>query len=395
MRYSAIVVTWEIIGKRLRQAREAARLDRHQLAAAASVDADVLATLETGQPARISTAALARVAMRLDVPATALWSQDPAAEVEFSLRFRHASVPDFFHEDEAVAHHAILTARALGELDHLLGRQTLRSWFRERAVGSPAHEDGYARAREVRRVLAAKGVIEAEGAPLPDDLESAIEDVFGIPVVEARLATTSVLAFTAKDRPTAAVAIVTNARAVWAANPWRHRVDLAHELAHALFDELDDPLALFVDRKEDAEEGPASSAPADGDPVEQRARAFAAELLVPRLGLRELLGPPPSLDRSSEKAVEMVRRAREYFRSTVELTAHHLANNGYFPGNLHEAVVQAMAAVPPLVIAAQPSREPVLERRARDGIQRNLLSVMAAREVLGLSAWDRLPWSDA
>lgn len=394
MRYCSSVVTWEIIGRRLRQARVAAHLDLDALAAAAAVDASVLAALEAGQEARVSTAALTRIAIRLDVPVTALWSQEPTAEVEFSLRFRHASARDFFHEDEVVAHKAVLTARALDELDKLLDRQTLRSWFHERAVGSPAYEDGYARAREVRRVLAAKGAIDGEAAPLPDDLERAVEDVLGIPVVEHRLRTASVLAFTAKDRPTAAVAIVINTGAVWAANPLRRRVDLAHELAHALFDEPDDSLTLFINRKEDVEKGASSpSLPAsDDDPVEQRARAFAAELLVPRLGLCGLFGPPPSVERSAEKAVEMVRRARDYFRSTVELTAHHLANNGYFPEHLHETVVRA---APPPVAAGLPSREPVLERRTREAVERSLLSAMAAREVLGLSVWDRLPWSDA
>jgi hypothetical protein len=87
----------------------------------------------------------------------------------------------------------------------------------------------------------------------------------------------------------------------------------------------------------------------------------------------------------------MVQRAQARFLSPVELTAYHLHNNGYFPENLHEAVVRSAV---PLEVGTIAKREPVLVRRARQGVETGALTAMGAREVLGIPVWASLPWSD-
>ena len=388
MRYVPSAMSWTRIGERLSRTLAVKEVDRAKLAESARVSVADVTALEKGQPVKVSTAALARLARELGLPPTALWSEDPAAEIELSLHFRHASVPDFFHEDAAVAERAVLDARALDELDVLLGRQPLRTWFGPREVGAPAHEDGYARAREVRRVLAAKQVLSSEAAPIPIGFDVLGEDSLGIAVIEAKLRTGSVLALTAKDAPTNTVAIIVNS-ATGNTSHLRHRVDIAHELAHALFDAPAAPLSVWVDRDRDADYGHQKTAVPE-DAVEQRARAFAAEFLVPREGLRELLGPPPAEQASLKAATEMVRSAQEHFLSSTELTAHHLANNSYIPKFLHEELLRAVS---PLALPPVQRRQPALVRRAREAVEAGVMTAMAAREVLGLSVWAKLPWS--
>ena len=123
MRYARLVMSWERVGERLRRALVAKPTDRGVLATSARIPELELAALERGEATKVSTGALARLARELSLPPTALWSEDPQTDIELSLRFRHASVPDFFHADESVARRAILDARKLAELDALLGRR--------------------------------------------------------------------------------------------------------------------------------------------------------------------------------------------------------------------------------------------------------------------------------
>jgi Zn-dependent peptidase ImmA (M78 family) len=385
MRYAPLVMSWERVGERLRRALVAKPTDRSVLATSARIPELELAALERGEATKVSTGALARLARELSLPPTALWSEDPQTDIELSLRFRHASVPDFFHADESVARRAILDARKLAELDALLGRKTFRTFFEPRPVAGKPYEDGYNRAREIRRLLAKEGVLQTDYDPLPANLDALVEDFFGIPVVDAPLNTSGVLALTAKDEPTTAVAIVVNTAAIWSTKPLRRRVDVSHELAHALFDAPAQALSVWIDKEDEVTTAP-HKLPADQ--VEQRARAVAAELLLPRDGLRELLGPPPAEHASIMRAVDMVQRAQARFLSSTELTAHHLQNRGYFPKHLHEEVVRSAA---PLDVGMVPKREPVLVRRTRQALEDGVLTAMAAREILGLPAWAKLP----
>lgn len=387
------MVDFAALGRRLRAAREASHVERAALARDARVPEDVLARLEAGDPAPISTAALARVARRLKLSPTALWAAgSPQEDAALSLHFRHASVPDFFHGDEAAAREALAIARDVEGLEERLGRPAplkRADWFREASVGHNASADGYERARRLRDILHQKGWLDSPTAPLPDPLEILVEDAFGVPVIERPLLAPSVLAVTVKDRVSGLAAVLLNTATEWGYQPLRRRVDLAHEICHLLFDEPREDIGLWID----VSEGQDEDAPRQRDDlVEKRARAFAAELLLPKLGLQKLLGRPELRVREPKTAVDLVQRAREHYKTTIELTSYHLHNLGYIEKYLHEEIQKT---APPLSLSAPAARESLLARRVREALSAGLISAMRARELLGLSAWDDLPWNPA
>ncbi|WP_437835480.1 ImmA/IrrE family metallo-endopeptidase [Sorangium sp. So ce1153] len=384
------MVDFAAVGRRLRAAREARHLERATLARDAHVSEDVLARLEAGEAVPVSTAALARVERRLKLTPTALWADTPREETALSLHFRHASVPDFFSADEAAAREALMIARDVEGLEERLGRPAplkRADWFREAQVGHNASADGYARAWRLRDILHQKNLLDSPTAPLPDPLETLVEEAFGVPVVEKPLHSSSVLAVTVKDRVSGLAAILLNTASEWGTHLPRSRVDLAHEVCHLLYDEPREDIGLWIDVIEDQED----DAPRrQGDAVEKRARAFAAELLLPKLGLHQLLGRPLVRARELTPAVEMVRRAREHYGTTIELTSYHLYNVGYIEKYLLEEIQKT---VPSLSHAAPSARETLLSRRVREALSAGLISAMRARELLDISAWDELPWS--
>jgi Zn-dependent peptidase ImmA (M78 family) len=387
------MVDFATVGQRLRAALAARRVDRGTLAHDARVPEEVLARLEAGEAVPISTAALARMARRLKLSPTALWTATAQEDVDLSLHFRHARVPDFFHADEAAAREALIAARNVEGLEERLGRPAplkKGDWFREAPVGYNASADGYERARHLRDILYQKSWLDSPTAPLPDPLEALVEDAFGVPVLEKPLHTPSVLAVTVKDRVSGLAAILLNTTTQWGFQPLRRRVDVAHEICHLLFDEPREDIGLWIDEAE-AEAEDEDAPKQKGDPVEKRAGAFAAELLLPKLGLHQLLGRPQEVHaRSLKPAVELVQRAREHYKTTIELTSYHLHNIGYIEKYLHEEIQKA---VPQLQPSPPPVREGLLSRRLREALSAGLISALRARELLGLSAWDDLPWS--
>jgi hypothetical protein len=93
------------------------------------------------------------------------------------------------------------------------------------------------------------------------------------------------------------------------------RVWIAHELCHVLFDADDGGVNVVVDFEVDRR----------AHQSEQRARAFAAELLLPENGLEQLIGAPREV--SGEIASKnLVAMARDAFGSTWQVTANHLCN---------------------------------------------------------------------
>ena len=371
------MIEWAQLASRLQQARLRANVELRQLAEAADVPLDALRSLEAGRETRISTAALARVERELHLPDMWLWSDDPPGSLEISMHFLHAGVADFLPVDEEAAREAVTIASVVRELDHALGRKPLARLFEVRAPGPVAWEDGYNRARQVRRALADRAITD-ENSPLPSNLDLFIEDELGIPVLDETLATPSVIALTAKLGDVSA--IILNTAPSHATTNLGRRVVLAHELCHALFDEPAQQLGLWVER------GLEEDIRRPGDPVEQRARAFAAELLLPKGGLRHLLGPAPSAHVGADAAAELVSRTVREFGATPRTAAFHLSNHGYIPEHLKEAAAKQAVVLPPTT-----GREQLLVRRARAALHNGLISADRAREILGLSAWDTLP----
>jgi Zn-dependent peptidase ImmA (M78 family) len=185
------------------------------------------------------------------------------------------------------------------------------------------------------------------------------------------------VALTAKERASDLAAVIVNA-----SSTTHRRVDLAHELAHVLFDETVDEVGYWLDLEAHRE--------ADASRSEQRARAFAAELLIPRRGLAELVGHAHEHveARSSLAAsMDLTRRVGHHFHASPELTTNHLVNNGYISDALREEVSRAVT-IPPF--PASP-RRPMLHRRLAEALEAGLITQMRAREMLGISARDPLP----
>jgi Zn-dependent peptidase ImmA (M78 family) len=206
-------------------------------------------------------------------------------------------------------------------------------------------------------------------------------------VLTDRFRTTRIQAVSVKQEPAAAIVLLNQANAGYR-NPLRRRVDLAHELAHILFDEPNGSINVTVDSSTDVNRAPTE---AGHPPNEQRANAFAAELLIPLHGLRRLLGPPPPKGNVSyADAFAVVQRVREEFKTPKEVAVNHLCWRGYVDQCLHGTLIRA--AYPRIGPAPERyARRSVIERRVILARRRGLITSMRARELLGLSVWDELP----
>lgn len=357
------------VGSRIAETRKRAGLSLDELARRARVPAAALVALESGQPADVSTAAVARMARELDVDVSD-WVGPPVHTSEPSLFFRQVGVPDFFHTDRGRVVEALQGARSIATVDALLQRTYRRAEFVPVEVGAVPFEQGYELARRVRQVL---------GLPL-DPLGSVseiIEDAFGVPVFGGSLHAAHLVALTAKERTSNNAVVIVNTNF-----PGSRRVDLAHELAHVLFDEARQDIDYWLDTDDYERETSRS---------EQRAKAFAAELLIPRHGLIKNFGQ--AHDRvqtrnSLDESKDLARRVGAHFRTPPELTTNHLVNNGYIAENLREEVLTSIAF--PAVKQPAP-RNPMLHRRLAEALGAGLITQMRARELLGLSARDPLP----
>ncbi len=200
------------------------------------------------------------------------------------------------------------------------------------------------------------------------------------------LSSTRIDALALKEPQTGVAAAILNAASRRRSNPWTASVDLAHELGHILFDPPQGEINLIVDQEDDEGKGVWHA--------EKRARAFAAELLMPAEGLRQLLGPP-KYEMAMSKALELQAQVRQEFRTPIEITVNHLVSREYIVHFQQNAVIEQArhpsggraAPIPP----TEPSRQDVLTRRVLEALDRDLISAGRARELLQLTAWDDLP----
>jgi Zn-dependent peptidase ImmA (M78 family) len=216
------------------------------------------------------------------------------------------------------------------------------------------------------------------------DLRDLVESRFGAIVVSRQLASKKVTAAAVRAGVAAAIVLAAN-DTQRAANPLVTRVNLAHELCHALFDPLVGGLQIVLDENNDRKVNAA----------EQRARAFAAEFLLPLEGLSALLGPPLTTS-DADAASRMVARARSHFGTPHEIAANHLCNLGFVNMTLRERLeydktsFTGTAPVTSLPRAGEPSlavREHV-EAAHRDGH----ITDGEARSILDLDRLAPLPW---
>ncbi|HEX2569889.1 MAG TPA: ImmA/IrrE family metallo-endopeptidase [Polyangia bacterium] len=361
---------FEDIAVMVRRLRSEARLTEVELANAVGLEADQIRRLEAGDLEGLSTAALARVARRFSLPPDELLSGKTTAR-PLGIHFKQPALSDFQEKDRSTVEGILREAQHVVWLNRALGLgDDLRQRFAPAPVGGRPYENGYGLATQVRDALSNK-----EG-PL-SDLRELLEEHFGILVKSAPLHTTRIQALCVKDAAEGAAAIILNETNEGFANPAKQRSDLAHELGHILGDPPVDEVDLVID-----------ASLTEHPPQEQRANAFAAELLLPLAGLRRLLGPPAAAS-GVEEARERVRRARAEFSTTLELAVNHLINRGYVDAALREWLIENPLPIEPLP-ARQP-HVPLLERRVHQALRASVISTGHARELLGLSVWDPLP----
>ena len=334
----------------------------------------------------MSTTELFEVARALSLDPVALLRGQERFRVVPSVFLRHAGHQDFDDRDHAVLDDALTAGQALAGLRARLGQPEAAlqagvfapsSAMADHGV-APAH-DGYRLARRVR------AWVGDTSGPI-GDLCVLLEERFGIAVLVRDLATARGTA--ASVRAGDAAAIVLNAR-----DPHRRsnallgRVHLAHELCHLLFDPSDGGLSIVVDL--------------DGDKrthaAEQRARAFAAEFLLPLPGLVALLGDPRGVS-ALDMAIALVARARSQFGTPHEIAVNHLCNLGFIDHRLREHVAaetSTFAGLAPTMSLPDVGRVSLLVRRyVQRAHEDGLVTDGEAKELLGLDRLDRLPWDE-
>lgn len=381
---------FEHIARIVRAARERASYSLEELATRSGVQATVLEALEQGRRG-ITTTQLGEVARALSLDFPSLLSGREVSKPVPSVFLRHALMQDFDGRDETSLDDALEQGRALSNLRALLNEPPLAlqaGVFKPRAAAADRPEapaqDGYRLAREVRRWL---------GDPTEPlgDVGTLLEERFGVAVVVRTLESRRVTALGVRANTCAAV--VLNARD-WqrVKNPLLARVHLAHELAHLLFDPSDGGLHIVLDRADERADERRDEA------AERRARAFAAELLLPLAGLTRTLGTPLAVG-EAEVALRLVGHARGRFGTPHEIAANHLCNLGFVDLSLRgwlEAQRTAFTGSPPVTrLSERDAPSPAVAELTQRAHREGHLTDSEARATLGLDRIAPLPWDEA
>ncbi|MFO0647976.1 MAG: helix-turn-helix transcriptional regulator [Polyangiales bacterium] len=386
----------------IRQAREAVGLDPSSLADRAGLQTDRLASIEEGA-SDVTVGELIALAQALRLEPAALLQgesrREPGARLAF--RSRDAGWARLADADLALCERALRSGRSLLEVNERLGRQrSSRSVFEACEPLAEVEQEVRDLAGRVRQHLG-----NVEGT-LPD-LE-VLFDLLDIVIVDHQFASEDVDAVAVLEAGVgngAAVVVAKHARA-WL-HPLRRRVLLAHELCHVLFDHIANGEDAVVDFDV---EGTGKRDPGRPDsrylsqdaPRERRARAFAAEFLMPTSALQKLLGPPRNVHDYGE-AHRMIDRVREHFETPMEIAVNQLWNRrflGPIPNLTSEDPRQDLLEYLRWKGGggASPSRREqsgsdVLTRRAREAWEQGLCSESEVRRWLGISPFDPIPWN--
>ena len=372
------------IGRIVRDARGRAALSVDELAKAAAVPATSIEALEAGKPG-MTTTQLEHVARALCLAPAALLRGRAEVKPEPSVFLRHSGVMDFDEVDLPKLDKALDQGQLILELAKLtneppgLWRSEL---FAPRAAAGDrpeaAAQEGYSFARAVRRSMTAPKL------PL-GDMRELLEDRFEIAVLVVALESTRVTALSIRV-PQGAAVVLNDRDPERAANPVLARVHLAHELCHVLFDPSAGGVHLVVDVVSDRRDLRA----------EQRARGFAAELLLPLEGLVDRLGTPRATA-DSTRAEDIVAQAREHFRTPYEITVNHLANLGFLAPEIREWLVAGDRRASPLIaertsLPQAGGNSVLLGHRVQRAHELRAITDGEARNALGIDALAPLPW---
>lgn len=260
-------------GRALRERRELLKLEVRQVATRANVEPRVVEAAERSQ--RVSLRDYERIARVLGLDERFISVRaEPVGNERVAVRLRY--IGEEHPRMSALAVSALAEAawvastqlRLEGSLGVRPPRSGIEPSWNYGGPGYPAHLQGYYLATDARDRLG------FGGDPIPS-LRELCEERLGVPVVQAELG--ELLAGATVETPGERRAIVLNLggrnRHVYV-----RRATVAHELGHLLYDPSPQLKDLRVDDYEELDR------PADQmrDPVEQRANAFAAELLAPQ-----------------------------------------------------------------------------------------------------------------
>jgi Zn-dependent peptidase ImmA (M78 family) len=376
----------ERIGEIVARARTREHLGLDTLAKRADVDAALLRSLEGGAPG-ITTTQLDRVAVALGLDGASLLLGQEVLRPRMSVFLRHSGAQDFDHDAEALLDQALEAGRTLRFLDDRLGVEPgLRrsGAIPVREPGPGAAQDGYELARWVRRAL-----LKTPSEPLRD-LGALLEERFEVVVLDLPLGTEKMTAVGVRDASGAAAVVLNEQDPQRRENPQLARVHLAHELCHILHDPSDGGLHLVIERTDDDARGRSH------ERGEQRAKAFAAELLLPLHGLVDLLGTP-KYTQSEGEGRSLAAGARRHFCTPWEIAVNHLNHQGFIADEVRLALLRQGPEGAPqgeigtrLPKAGEPSI--AVRDRVRRAHEDGFVTDGQVRVALGLTVDERLPW---
>lgn len=370
------------IGTLLRQAREAGGLSLDSLAAWSRLSTDLLRAAEDGT-GRLTAEEVDRCArvfgLRLE---DLLAGEAGRAPMTMLLRGETVLAQDMrgvltAEIDEALGEFQRVV-RDIADIERLLGEDRPEMPRIDASRCPLGRHIGEHRARRLRE--------ELRLAASPIRSMSKLAEQLGVRVVWATHEQVDKEvdgACTTAPRP----AILVNIPEAGNLYPWRVRATIAHELGHLLFDLTPGtPVAVSLDQHK--------RQPKHLDEIEQNARAFAACLLAPAEGVRLIVG---ALDPSSDAAIELVgitfgvgrtlaiNRLQKVFSLTDdERTRMTRRAPRAYSGDFGEDQAPCVTGF---------RGEPLLGLLHR-ALARGLASPSRARRILGLSAFEALPFDD-
>lgn len=362
------------IGLAIAKERQRRKIDAKWL----GLPTSIVRKIEAGEHP-LTVLELESIAMALQVDLQALREGRIVPQPKAAVFLLHHPLQDFDSRDASLLDEALEHARARNRLATLLGDKLgaqPEGRIRPQATRSSARlqpaRHGYQLAQTLRTLL------DNPVSPF-GDLREITERDLGVTILVRRLRTHNAVAVCIKDASSSCIVLAPTKNEALA------RVRIAHEICHALFDPAVDGLHLVIDQDEDRSR----------QHSEQRARAFAAELLLPLAGLRAQFGSERQVQ-SMPQAQGLVQKARTVFGTTWRIAANHLCNQGFIDTSLREQLEHeepdGNTPAPPMSLPdpGGPSIEvATLSKRAHRG---GLITDGEARSLLGLNYRQSLPW---